>query len=130
MIAVCRDDALAEGEAVRVPLAVPLAVFRVEGALYAVDDTCTHQDASLADGYLEGCFIECPLHASTFDLRTGRPSGPPATRAVRTHAVIVRDGTIFVEPAGQQPRPEVSRPAAVGGSACHARARGRSEPAR
>jgi len=99
MIAVCRDDVLAEGEAVRVPLAVPLAVFRVDGALYAVDDTCTHQDASLADGYLEGCFIECPLHASTFDLRTGRPSGPPATRAVRTHAVIVLDGTIFVEPA-------------------------------
>ncbi len=99
MIAVCRDDALAEGEAVRVPLPVPLAVFRVDGALYAVDDTCTHQDASLADGYLEGCFIECPLHASTFDLRTGRPSGPPATRAVRTHAVIVLDGTIFVEPA-------------------------------
>jgi 3-phenylpropionate/trans-cinnamate dioxygenase ferredoxin subunit len=99
MIAVCRDEALAEGEAVRVSadVPVPVAVFRVDGELYAVDDTCTHQDASLADGYLEGCFVECPLHASTFDLRTGRPSGPPATRAVRTHVVTVLDGTIFVE---------------------------------
>jgi len=41
--------------------------------------------------------VECPLRASTFDLRTGRPSGPPATRAVRTHVVKVLDGTIFVE---------------------------------
>jgi len=46
---------------------------------------------------LEGCFVECPLRASTFDLRTWRPSGPPATRAVRTHVVTVLDGTIFVE---------------------------------
>ena len=70
MIAVCRADALAEGEAVRVQADVPVAVFRSGGALYAVDDTCTHQDASLTDGYLEGCFVECPLHASIFDLRT------------------------------------------------------------
>lgn len=99
MIPVCPDTAMAEGTAVRVQADVPIAVFRAEGALYAVDDTCTHQDASLADGFVEGCFVECPLHASTFDLRTGDPTGPPAKIALRTHQVTVVDGTIFVVPA-------------------------------
>lgn len=99
MIPVCPLSDLPPGEAVRVEADEPIAVFNVDGELYAIDDTCTHQDASLADGYLEGCAVECPLHASTFDLRTGRPSGPPARTAVRTHAVHVLDGTIHVEPS-------------------------------
>ncbi len=99
MIAVCRADALAEGEAIRVHADVPVAIFRSGGQLYAVDDTCTHQDASLTDGYLEGCFVECPLHASTFDLRTGAPSGPPAKVALRTHTVSVQDEMIFLVPS-------------------------------
>ncbi|WP_219413377.1 bifunctional 3-phenylpropionate/cinnamic acid dioxygenase ferredoxin subunit [Pseudonocardia nigra] len=84
------------GEAVRVEAAVPIAVFNVDGELYAVDDTCTHQDASLADGWLEGCTVECPLHASCFDLRTGMPSGPPAKTPVRTHQVVVEEGLVYV----------------------------------
>ena len=96
MIPVCHVDALADGTAVRIQADVPIAVFRAEGQLYAVDDTCTHQDASLADGYVEGCWVECPLHASTFDLRTGRPSGPPAKQSLRTHVVTVQDDMIFV----------------------------------
>ena len=39
------------------------ALFHTEDGFLAVDDTCTHQDASLAGGWLEGCFVECPLHA-------------------------------------------------------------------
>jgi 3-phenylpropionate/trans-cinnamate dioxygenase ferredoxin subunit len=105
VIEVCALADLPEGEAVRVELAVPLAVFNVAGELYAIDDTCTHQEASLADGYLEDdCTVECPLHASCFDLRTGEPSGPPAKAPVRTHHVVVEDGTIFVIP-----RPAVAR---------------------
>ena len=99
MISVCPLDDLPPGEAVRVEADVPLAVFNVDGELYALDDTCTHQDASLAEGYLEGCWVECPLHASTFDLRTGAVSGPPAKVGVRTHAVSVVDGVIHVEPS-------------------------------
>ena len=99
MIPVCPVDDLPPGEALRVEADVPLAVFNVDGELFAIDDTCTHQDASLADGYLEGCWVECPLHASTFDLRTGRPNGPPAKTAVRTHAVSVVDGVIHVVPS-------------------------------
>ncbi len=69
----------------------------VDGELFAIDDTCTHQDASLADGWVEGCAVECPLHAACFDLRTGRPSGPPAKKAVRTHQVNISDGVVYVD---------------------------------
>ncbi|MEV1292160.1 bifunctional 3-phenylpropionate/cinnamic acid dioxygenase ferredoxin subunit [Pseudonocardia sp. NPDC049635] len=87
---------LPAGESVRVHGEVPIAVFNVDGELFAIDDTCTHQDASLADGWLEGCAVECPLHAACFDLRTGRPSGPPAKTPVRTHTVLVDDGRVYV----------------------------------
>lgn len=96
MIPVCPLQDLAPGEAKRVDGSVPIAVFNVDGELYAVDDTCTHQDASLADGWLDGCFVECPLHSSQFDVRTGEPHAPPAMRAVRTHMVSVRDGYVYV----------------------------------
>lgn len=100
MIRVCAVAELADGEAIRVDAAVPIAVFKVAGEFYAIDDTCTHQDASLADGFVEDdCTVECPLHASCFDLRTGKPSGPPARVAVRTHAVMIEDGAIFVVPS-------------------------------
>src|SRR5919205_2187760 len=98
MIYVGELSGIPDGESVRVEGSVPIAVFHVEGELYAIDDTCTHQDASLSDGWLEGCAVECPLHASCFDLRTGRPSGPPAKTPVRTHLVTVVDGTVFVHP--------------------------------
>ncbi|MBF9066664.1 bifunctional 3-phenylpropionate/cinnamic acid dioxygenase ferredoxin subunit [Streptacidiphilus fuscans] len=99
MITVCRIEDLPPGEALRVTEGVPapVAVFNADGVYYAIDDTCTHQDASLADGWLEGCVVECPLHASAFDLRTGRPSCPPAKAAVRTHRVCVRDGLVLLE---------------------------------
>jgi 3-phenylpropionate/trans-cinnamate dioxygenase ferredoxin subunit len=98
VIEVCRVGDLPAGEAVRVATVdPPIAVFHTEdGDFYAVDDTCTHQDASLADGWLEGCTVECPLHASCFDLRTGQPSGPPATKPIRTYPVVVEDGVIRV----------------------------------
>jgi 3-phenylpropionate/trans-cinnamate dioxygenase ferredoxin subunit len=96
MILVCSVDDIPHGEAVRVEGEVPIAVFNVDGELFAIDDTCTHQDASLADGWVEGCAVECPLHAACFDLRTGMPSGPPAKTPVRTYEVAVVDGMVHV----------------------------------
>ncbi|WP_432028126.1 bifunctional 3-phenylpropionate/cinnamic acid dioxygenase ferredoxin subunit [Streptomyces sp. 1222.5] len=97
MIPVCRLEDLPEGEALRVDTTPPIAVFHTEhGELYAIDDTCTHQDASLSDGWLEGCQVECPLHAASFDLRTGEPTRLPARRSVRTHRVTVEGGVIHV----------------------------------
>lgn len=96
MIFVGEPADLPPGESVRVQGEVAIAVFNVDGELFAIDDTCTHQDASLSDGWLEGCAVECPLHASCFDLRTGRPSGPPAKKPVRTHRVAIDNDLIYV----------------------------------
>ena len=89
---------LVEGEGLRIDSVVPpIAVFLTDdGEVFAVDDTCTHQDASLADGWLEGCQVECPLHASKFDLRTGEVDAPPAKRPIRTHQVTITDGDVFL----------------------------------
>lgn len=104
MIRVCPLVALPRGEALRVDVQPPIAVFHTEdGEVYAVDDTCTHQDASLAEGWLEGCEIECPLHASKFDLRTGEVDAPPAKRRIRTHAVRIEDDHIVVELSDEEP---------------------------
>ncbi|MFC9132137.1 bifunctional 3-phenylpropionate/cinnamic acid dioxygenase ferredoxin subunit [Streptomyces sp. NPDC057099] len=103
MIPVCRLEDLPKGESVRIETTPPVAVFHTDdGDLYAIDDTCTHQDASLSEGWLEGCLVECPLHAASFDLRTGRPTCLPARRAVRTHSVTVEDGLIHVHVAAEE----------------------------
>jgi 3-phenylpropionate/trans-cinnamate dioxygenase ferredoxin component len=98
VIAACPLDALAPGSSFRLDGARPIAVFRTDaGEIYAIDDTCTHQDASLSDGWLDGCEVECPLHSSRFDLRTGKVDAPPAKVPVRIHRVVVRDGTVYVD---------------------------------
>ncbi|MFE5029084.1 bifunctional 3-phenylpropionate/cinnamic acid dioxygenase ferredoxin subunit [Streptomyces sp. NPDC056656] len=102
MIPVCRLEDLPEGGSVRIDTAPPIAVFNADGELYAIDDTCTHQDASLSEGWLEGCLVECPLHEASFDLRTGRPTCLPARRPVRTHRVTVDEGVVHVHPAAEE----------------------------
>ncbi len=97
MIRACAVADLPVGEVLRVDGPVPIAVFHTEDGFFAVDDTCTHQDASLADGWLEGCFVECPLHAARFDLRTGEPTCLPAKAPVRTHRVVVTGGAVHVD---------------------------------
>src|SRR6476660_2331141 len=104
MLLVCSLAALPRGDARRVDATPPIAVFHTEeGELFALDDTCTHQEASLSDGWVEGCEVECPLHGSRFDLRTGNVDAPPAQRPVRTHRVSVVDGGVYVEPSAAAP---------------------------
>lgn len=94
-----RVEDLPTGDALRItpPGAAPIAIFNVDGELFAIDDTCTHQDASLSEGWVEDCSVECPLHTACFDLRTGAALGAPAKIPVRTHAVHVQDGVIRVD---------------------------------
>ncbi|BEL07932.1 bifunctional 3-phenylpropionate/cinnamic acid dioxygenase ferredoxin subunit [Actinoplanes sichuanensis] len=101
---VCPLSEIPPGEAYRWATEPAVAIFHTEdGEVFAIDDTCTHQDASLADGWLEGCEVECPLHASKFDLRTGRVDAPPAKLPVRTHRVAVTDGVVHVELSTEAP---------------------------
>src|SRR5688500_16243395 len=108
MFAACSRSAIEPGEALRLDGpetgGVPIALFHTDDdEFFALDDTCTHQDASLADGWVEGCEVECPLHASKFDLRTGAVDSPPAKLPVRTHKVEVVDGFIMVEESTEAP---------------------------
>jgi len=77
----------------------PVAIFNLDGTFYALDDTCSHQEASLSEGDLDPdrCAIECPLHGSSFDLRTGEPLTLPAVEPVRVHQIDVgADGVLRV----------------------------------
>ena len=101
---VCPLSVIPRGEAYRWEVEPPVAIFHTEdGQVFAIDDTCTHQDASLADGWLEGCEVECPLHASRFDLRTGQVDAPPAKNPVRTHRVEVTDGMVHIALSDEPP---------------------------
>lgn len=96
-----------EGEALQVPAEQTghddaIAVFHDGGAYYALDDTCSHGQASLADGWIEDGEVECPLHSARFCLKSGEPQCMPATIAARTHKVEVREGGIWLHP-GQEP---------------------------
>ncbi|NTW01719.1 MAG: non-heme iron oxygenase ferredoxin subunit [Oscillochloris sp.] len=78
---------------------MPLAVFHVDAELYALDDTCSHAEASLSKGEIdtdELC-VSCPLHGSLFDLRSGQPRTLPAFRPVATYKVWAEGDALFVE---------------------------------
>lgn len=97
-VRVCAVDDLPVGEVVVVEAdGRRVAVFHTADGVYAIDDRCTHQEAALSDGFLDGCQVECPLHASFFDLRTGAPTGPPATVAVATYPAVVEAGAVHVD---------------------------------
>ncbi|MGH3367289.1 MAG: bifunctional 3-phenylpropionate/cinnamic acid dioxygenase ferredoxin subunit [Nocardioidaceae bacterium] len=100
-VELCRAAEVPEGGLLRVVdadgLIAPVAVANVRGEIFAVDDRCSHQEASLADGWLEDYSIECPMHESRFDLRTGEPDAPPARERVRTHEVDVVNGVVYLK---------------------------------
>lgn len=73
-----------------------ILICRAGGALYAVENRCTHQEAELEGGRIRGCFISCPLHGVRFDLRDGNPMGQLTREALPTFEVRVIDGVIEV----------------------------------
>jgi 3-phenylpropionate/trans-cinnamate dioxygenase ferredoxin component len=101
LIKACRTDQLKPGEALRLNLSPAIALFRLEDGYYATEDTCTHAQASLAAGDIdvEECTVECPYHASLFDIRTGHVLSLPANRPIKTYPVKVVDNEVFVEVA-------------------------------
>ncbi len=68
---------------------VAVALVRVGEEVFAVDDVCSHAEVSLSEGEVSGCQIECWLHGSRFDMRTGDPSGPPAYEPIATFPVQI-----------------------------------------
>jgi len=74
----------------------PIAVFNVDGTIYAIDDVCTHDGGPLAEGELSGNVIMCPRHGARFDVRTGRALCMPAVEPVAVHSSEVRGDDIYV----------------------------------
>jgi len=68
----------------------------VEGRLYAADDTCTHEEASLSTGFLKGELVKCPLHGSRFNVRTGEALEEPAEENLRTYPVRLEGERILI----------------------------------
>ena len=66
------------------------------GDIHAIDDTCSHANVSLAEGDVEGTTIECWLHGSRFDLRSGKPIGLPAIIPIAVYPVKIDGGDVFV----------------------------------
>jgi|TARA_B100001996_G_scaffold175992_1_gene134358 3-phenylpropionate/trans-cinnamate dioxygenase ferredoxin subunit len=74
-----------------------IAIFNVGGEIYAIDDICSHAEASLSEGEVFDCIVECPLHGAEFDLRTGEATTLPATKPVVTYNTDVDDEYLYLE---------------------------------
>ena len=95
----CRVDEVPDDVPLRVEMAGAVyAVARSGGAVFVLADQCTHGPGNLSEGAVLGGEIECPFHQGRFDLRTGRPTYPPCTEAVRTWTATVKAGEIFIDP--------------------------------
>ncbi len=103
---------LADNSAVHADLAgYPVCLARSGGAVHALLDECSHAQVALSDGDVEDGFVECWLHGSRFDLRTGTPTGPPATAPVPVYPVRITGGVIEVAlPAPTSPAPVTKGP--------------------
>ncbi|PJI95274.1 non-heme iron oxygenase ferredoxin subunit [Luteimicrobium subarcticum] len=100
----CTTSDLAPEEALRADLVaangstVEVAVVRDgDGNWHAISDICSHGQVSLSDGEVEGCYVECWLHGSQFDLRDGMPTALPAIRPVPVYPVTVDGEQVLVD---------------------------------
>ena len=94
----CSLSDLPENGALRVELdGTPICIARCGGEVFAISDVCSHADVSLSEGDVEDGQIECWLHGSKFDLRTGAPTGLPAIKPVATYPVTVEGDDVLVK---------------------------------
>jgi 3-phenylpropionate/trans-cinnamate dioxygenase ferredoxin subunit len=97
-VLVGKAEDLKPGMAVRVTAGgVPVAVFNIEGEFFAIADTCSHEEASLSEGYVDEDIVECPKHGAMFHIPTGEVRSLPATHSVAKFSTLVEDGELYVE---------------------------------
>ena len=91
-------SALAVGQMIGVEVDdMPIAVYNVDGEIFATDNLCTHAFAMLTDGVLDGDIIECPLHGGCFKVKTGEGMGPPVPCNLKTYPTRVVGDAIEVQ---------------------------------
>lgn len=94
----CAASDVVDGRALRVEIdGLDVAIVRNGDDVYAIEDECSHAQVALSEGEVEGCEIECWMHGSRFDLRTGKPTGPPATEPVPIFPVRVDGADVLVD---------------------------------
>lgn len=100
MIFLCKkNDIPANGvRRIVLPRRPALAVYNVDGRIYATADRCPHGNASLADGEVEDGLIICPLHFGSYDVATGEAADPPCTTPVKTYQLTVEGDDVFLAP--------------------------------
>ena len=77
--------------------AYDVALARNGDEFFAIQDLCSHAAVALSEGEVDDCTIECWLHGSRFDLRTGKPTGLPATEPVATFPIEIREDAVFID---------------------------------
>ena len=96
-VRVCTLSELPDEGAIGVDVGdVPVAVVRAQGEVFALHDVCSHEEVPLSEGDIYDCTVECYLHGSCFDLRSGKPTGPPATKPVPTYRVKIEGDDVYV----------------------------------
>ena len=94
----CSLNEVPDEGAVRVELGGrPICIARSQGEVFAISDICSHADVSLSEGDVEDGTIECWLHGSRFDLRTGAPTGLPATQPVPVYPLTIDGERVLVD---------------------------------
>ncbi|WP_082044780.1 MULTISPECIES: non-heme iron oxygenase ferredoxin subunit [unclassified Pseudomonas] len=73
-----------------------IALYLVDGEVFATDNICTHGQARMSDGFLDGCEIECPLHQGKFNICSGKALCAPLTEDLRTYPVKVESGRVLL----------------------------------
>jgi nitrite reductase/ring-hydroxylating ferredoxin subunit/uncharacterized membrane protein len=95
---VCNQTELSDGQLMLVTIGQErIAVGRCAEGVFAFADSCTHKGGPLSDGALVGCTVQCPWHGSQFDCRTGSVVAGPAEESIKTYAVEVRGGEVYVQ---------------------------------
>ena len=96
-VAVGREGELAPGQWRKTDVdGTQIVVFNIDGALYAIEDVCTHDGGELASGELDGFEVTCPRHGARFDVRTGAARCPPAYEPTAKFPLKVEAGSVFV----------------------------------
>ncbi|MDD2737943.1 MAG: non-heme iron oxygenase ferredoxin subunit [Methylomonas lenta] len=97
-IDVVADSALADGEHVVVDVdGYDVAIFKIDGQCYGIEDVCTHDGAEIASGELDGDEIICPRHGARFCVKTGEVKSPPAYEDIATFPIRLVEGRVQVK---------------------------------
>jgi 3-phenylpropionate/trans-cinnamate dioxygenase ferredoxin subunit len=98
VITTVKASALKPGGVIAIDVrGTPIAIANVGGTFYAFDDTCTHEQCSLAEGDLAGTTIACMCHGAEFDVRTGKVLAPPAPAPIKTYSIRINGESLEIE---------------------------------